>query len=517
MQPFEGARSELNGAFWDVLNREDSPDYELENLDTLPKLRSRSSKLIKNNLIAAGVQQAYINAVDLPVKIDVTTKMGITPSRIQEKQANEFIESALKECDGTKTRTLDNLIEEIVGWAFAHGDLLINLPLDKSREGIQTTIELIEASRIKTPNEHRKNKNVRLGVEYHNDGRIKGYWVIKADKVDCASNRLIDFDFYPMYRESGGLKRKVTFLFKAPLCSRPKASRQYPLLTPCITLFKMLKDYEEAVIVGARVAACFSVFVLSGNPAASQKSILGDPTSENTRPVSRPSEKVSKVKPGMVTFLDKEAQDVKIASPNLPGDNVDRFRLRNYKLIAMYTRLPYEILFLDLSEANYSSWKGATIETKKMFMRWRRELNLVIEWYLKTVLTEASLRGLIRGDLDILKIRVRWPASGFIDPEKENRSNRLRLQNKTASVKMLCEEEGNDYLEIQQELEEEAIVAVELEAKVLLKQKELEEKHGIIFPENKDPNQRQTGLREGESGGPSEEDKKERRKEDGNW
>ena len=58
MQPFEGARSELNGAFWDVLNREDSPDYELENLDTLPKLRSRSSKLIKNNLIAAGVQQA---------------------------------------------------------------------------------------------------------------------------------------------------------------------------------------------------------------------------------------------------------------------------------------------------------------------------------------------------------------------------------------------------------------------------------------------------------------------------
>jgi lambda family phage portal protein len=515
-EPFEAARdSESMG--WDVFPYESSPDYELDVADTLITLRKRSRQLIKDNPIAAGAQQTIINSVGYPTKIDVASDSLRKPNNgIQERQINDFLTEQFKACDITGTKSLRKMLEEVVSWTFGDGDILINLPLDKEREGVQTVIELIEASRIKTPAEKVKDPNVRLGVEYYpRSGKIKGYWVKKSEKLDNFSDRLQDFDFFPMYKEYQGVRRKVTHLFKAPMNARPKASRQYPVLTPCMHRFKLLKDYEEAVIVGARVAACFSAFILSNNPAINQRSIIGDPPtgSEST---SRKEKKIAKLKPGMVTFLKKDAQDVKFAAPNLPGDNVDKFRLREYKLISMYLRIPYEVLFLDLSEANYSSWKGATLEAKKATARWRNDLVEIIDWYVFTILSEAMIKGLIRGNTDYLKVRERWPSAGFIDPEKENRSNKLRLQNETASKQMLCEEEGNDYEEIQAEILKDALKSVERQALVLKRKMELEKEYGITFPENEEEESRDTYRREGEDG-LDDDDKKERRKEDGNW
>lgn len=529
MSMFEGASPSIHGMPWEVFSYEGSPDQELDDVDTLATLRIKSNQLIKNNLIAAGAQQAQINSVGSPVKICFLQDAKKKPSKIQESQLNSLLEDTLESCDITGLKNMHNIVEEIVSWSFAHGDILISLPLDKTRSGVQTVVELIEASRIKTPNELRKDKDVRLGVHYYKDGRVKGYWVKKADKMDIYSDSQANFDFYPMYREAEGVKRKVTYLFKAPLNPRPKLSRQYPVLTPAMNRFKMLRDYEEAVIVGARVAACFSAFVLTGNPAAAQRSILeSEPTKASRSTVKDElGGKVSKLRPGMVSFLKKDAQDVKFAAPNLPGDNVDKFRMREYKLLSMYLRMPYEILFLDLSESNYSSWKGASLEAKRMISRWRRDLDRFIRLYSMTIATEGILKGLVRGDLENVKVKVRWPVSGFLDPEKESRSHRIRIENKTASPQQICEEEGNDYDDVQNELDTHALREKEREAKVIARAKELEKEYGIIFPENENnpkelkEGERKTKLRPNEEGDekgkPTEEEKRERRRRDGNW
>lgn len=530
-ETFEAARDSAYTQDWNVLAMDMHPDLELENCETLTKLRIRARQLIKDNLIAAGAQLAYTNAVGTPVKIDITSE-----NRIQQKQASDLIKEHFKACDITKTESLDTIVEQIVSWAFADGDILINLPMDPKRSTpLKTVIELIDASRIRTPVDMRKDPNVRLGVKYDKEGRILGYYVKKQDRLDRYGDRSIDYDFYPMYREADGLKRRVTYLFKAPLNPRPKVSRQYPVITPCITRFKLLKDYEEAVVVGARVAACFSAFILTNNPVGAQKSMLDSDSKSGTK---RSNEnKTLKLKPGMVTYLKKDAQEIKFAQPNVPGDNVDKFRVREYKLISMYLRIPYEILFLDLSETNYSSWKGGILETKKMIGRWRRQLNEILDWFAYTLLAEAVSKGLVRGDVANLKIRKRWPSFGLLDPEKESRSNRLRIQNKTASPQLICDEEGNDYEDIQADLDEDALREQERQAKLLANRKKLEEKYGILFPETeearnaaaeakpggtkpeKEDRDTSKSRREGEKKGKDldPEDARERRKQDGNW
>jgi len=512
---FEGAEDTNYTNFW-TSGQEISPDEELSLGDSLKKLRLRSRKLIRDNSVAAGAQQTFINNIisyGPIVKID-------TKGKRKKKEVNDFLDIYLSKIDMSGTESLDQALDQIVGWSFVDGDLLLNLPLDKKRKGVQTVLEIIEAHRISTPRELEKGTNidqslVRHGVQYDVDGRIEGYWVKKADRVTKYSDTKDDFTFYPMYKEMDGVRRRVTWLFKAPLNSRPKSARQYPVLTPVITLFKFLKDYLEAVLIGARVAACFSAFVKSQNPAGVFK---GMTTDSNGTPTEGPTgQRLTKIQPGSVFYM-RPNEDVTFAAPNRPGDNVDAFILRLYKTISMYLRIPYALLFLDMTEVNYSSWRGGVLEAKKVIIRWRRELDRVIEWVVKTIVYEASLRGEFEGDFDA-KVVIRWPSLGILDPEKEARANKIKLANGTTSKQRIADEEGASYEELQTELEEEALLDAEREAIVLKKKKELEEKYGILFPETVEQLNRQTNKRPGEEEGEDldPDDAKERRKEDGNW
>ena len=516
---YEAARDTAYNMGWQV-SKELDPNTELSDSDTLSKLRLRSKQLIKDNPIVAGVQQAFINLI---------TNTGpavysASNSRVQRDQINEMLDDTLPRCDITGTKSLNKILEELVAWSFADGDILINLPIDKQRVGLKTVVELVEASRIKTPTGAGLENSASLiknGVEYDMEGRIKGYWVKKASKMDSYSNAVDNYDFYPMYLESKGLRRRVTWLFKAPLNSRPNMSRQYPLVTPVIVWLKHLNDYLEATIVGARVAACFAAFIVSNNPAGTWKGFTTDTTDGSVRydPQSGDSRRVNKLQPGQ-TFYLKPNEDIKFSSPNKPGDNVDAFLLRLYKTIAMNFRIPYPILFLDLVDVNYSSWRGGALETKKMVGRWRRDLDEVIDWITSTYTLEAMSVGLVRGDIKKVDLRKRWPSDGILDPEKEARANKAQLANKTKSRQMICDEQGIVYAEVVRDLEEEALLELATQAKVLIERKRLSEEHDIVFEEDTKKDDRVTDRRPGEDDSQTdldEDDAKDRRKQDGNW
>lgn len=518
---FEGARDTAYTLSWQV-NKEMSADQELSDSDTLVKLRLRSKQLIKDNPIVAGVQQAFINLV---------TNVGPTiysasPSRVQRDQINEVLDDTLNHCDITGTKSLQKIIEEIVAWSFADGDILISLPMDQQRTGLKTVVELIEANRINTPkifDVKGNTSNVKNGVEYDAEGRIKGYWVKKADKIDSYSDALENYDFYPMYRVDSvtGMRRVVTWLFKAPLNSRPKMSRQYPLIAPVIVWLKHLNDYLEATIVGARVAACFSAFITSNNPAGTWRGFTTDTEDGSVRfdPQSNQTRRVQKLQPGQIFYL-KPNEQINFASPNKPSDNQDAFLLRLYKTIAMTFRVPYPILFVDLIDVNYSSWRGGALETRKMVNRWRRDLDGIVDWICNTYILEAMTVGLVRGDVKNTRLRKRWPTSGILDPEKEARANKVALTNGTKSRQMICDEEGSVYSEILEDRQQEALDDVDIEAQKLIKQKEYSDKYDIIFKDQQTPDDRLTERRPGENETQTdldEEDAKERRKEDGNW
>lgn len=525
---FKGADDTPYTKNWNIFG-EYTPDYALDASNSLMTLRARSQQLIRDNPIVSGLQQAYVNSV---CSYGPVIKSG-SEIRLRAKKADAILAPLLASADLSGCISLTNLIETIVASSFSDGDILINLPLDSSKSGVQTVVELIEAFRVATPIEYtRYNKNdpmygrVRHGVQYDAQGRVEGYWVLKANISDMNSTRfqVKDFDYYPMYRSAVGAdgieyRRRVTYLFKAPAGNRPLASRQYPLTAALITTLKNLDDFSEAVVIGARVAACFAAFVQTKNPNKAIASMTTD-SEGNTTTTPDGTKRHARLQPGQIFYLNLN-EEISFASPNKPSDNTDSFLLRNYKTISMSIRIPYILAFLDTEQVSYSSWRGAVLEAFKTVQRWRRELNSVIDWVVSTWLTEAMTLGLVNSTEANLKIR--WPSVGVLDVEKEARGNKLELENGTKSRQMICDEQAIDYEVVQQERTEEALEAVELQAKILVRQKELEEEFGIEFiPEKETATSggKNTKRRPGEKddgGTVSDDDATERRKEDGNW
>lgn len=495
-----------------------TPDKELIEDQTLIRLRKTSRKLIKNNFIAAGAQQAYVNTI-LGGKI----KIGVlTDNEKLKEEVERVFGIALNGVDINRQYSLSQITEMIINSAFADGDILINLPIDKRKKtGLQTYVELVEASRIKTPPKHKTNPLVRAGVEYYSSGRLKGYWIIKIKKqakyVTYVTANDNDFEFFPAYKKDENIARRVCWLFKAPLNLRPDQSRQIPVMTSIMGLLRYFNQYLEAVLIGSRVAACFSAFVKSNNPVQARKSLEEDDEDPN---ISAKGKKLTKLQPGLISYL-RTNEDITFATPNRPSDNFDNFVLRLARFIAMTLRLPYEQMFLDLSETNYSSWRGGSLEVERNINRWRRDLDAVLRWIIFTFLREALVKNMIKSPLKGLTLQITFPKYKSLDEEKSARARRMDLNDSVTSLQHVSDELGTDRTQLDAELDNETDVAVDREARKLIRQKEWSAREDIIFEGQEPEEERDTSesRREGESEEEdlSEEEKRERRKEDANW
>jgi len=494
---------------WFSGESEKSADYELIQGDSLKKLRISSRKFIKNEPIASGALKAYIdNIIGGKIRFEIDMKNKKNLNKFQA-----FLDETLNKIDVNRLKTLTQINETLIASAFTDGDVLINLPIDKeTKKGIKTYVELVEASRIRTRPKDSKNPLVREGVAYRPDGKIKGYWVraVLKNKEELYEKDLdSNYKFYPIFKKSGSVVRRICWLFSAQTAERPDQSRQVPVLTPNMELVRYYNKYLEAVLVNTRVAACFSAFVETSNPAEAKKGL------EGTTDVKG---KLVKLAPGRITYLRK-GEKISFASPNNPSDNFDSFIVRLQKIYSMNLRLSYNQLFLDLKDANYSSWRAGSLSAERNINRWRNELTEINTWIVKTFLLEALTKNLLTGTLKGLKVKIRYPKYKSLDEEKTSRANRLKLQDGTISKKLIIDEEGNDYDVMKNELIEETQFEVELEKEKRLLQKEYSADLDILFEDN--PANKKETETETEKGKDkdieSTEEEKERRKEDGNW
>ena len=207
---FKAARNNAYNMSW-VVGAEHTPDKELEDGNTLKTLRQRSRQLIKDNVFAAGIQQALLNMVGILNTIRIEA-----PTELLRKNTQVIIDSFIKDAS-IDNKTLAEVLEENVTSKISDGDVLINLPMDSKRTGVKTVVEVIEANRISTPSDLKRDDNIRHGVEYDADGRVLGYYVKKFNKVNRYGDTRNNYLYFSRVVESDGVERVVTRLFKAPL------------------------------------------------------------------------------------------------------------------------------------------------------------------------------------------------------------------------------------------------------------------------------------------------------------
>ena len=504
---------------------EETGDEELENYSSLPKLRLISSKLQKNSAIAQTLLLAKKSNI---IGGSMFVQVKAPPS--MQTAIEDLLEKEYKGIDVNEEYSLQQMFEQIITGAFIKGDILINLPTDKSRAGLKTYVELIEASRILTPSELVSDPLVRNGVKLQKNGKVEGYWVKNLNSKKALGSQLTlfsdkkeNFTFFPAHK--GG--RRVTYLFKSPTALRPNMSRQFPALTQCLEDIRLLDKYKKAIVIGAQVGACYSGFITTSNPAGAKKAADASDKTGKTGYMKN----VGKLQPGTMTYL-RRGDSVDFASPSRPADNTEPFIKRMLINCSATVRVAYEIAFMHLEDVNLSSWKGGIIEARRDAALWVNDLGWICEWISKTLILEAITNRSIKGSLKNVSITSHFPRYDPLDDEKAARGANINLnKNKTTSRHIVCGENNINYDKMLQDRENEALDEVRLEGTVLAEKKKLEEKLGIIFPEDS-PTQAETDLegqktenrdtsdsrRAGEGKGPSldSEEGRERKQDDGN-
>lgn len=446
---------------------EKDADMELMDNHSLSTLHKISSDLCKNSFIGVTGQVATINLV---VGNNISIRL-IYDDKEVERKLNKDLEDKLKIIDIDEEKSYQSIIEMIVSSAYEKGDVLISLIYDDTRTSkSKIAIELIEAGRIETPAEKQFDANVRNGVVFNDIGKVTGYWVRKLQKStfdNIGSNLSIaNYTEMPKYKTVNGITKRVLYLYKASLNLRPNQSRMIPILTPSMGLIRYAGSMYEAILIGIRVAACFVGVVTTDNVAGTKNALAnygGSGGSEGSKKGT--AVETIPFKPNTLMFAGR-GSGVHFGTGGKAPDNMVPFLNQIMGFVAMQHRMSYSQFTLDLSNVNYSSFRGGTTEANRMTSRWQRDLKFVTEWVVMETLKETKLNGDVNFNLSKTSIEVSFPDVSSLDPEKQMKADALEIDTDASSHQMLCSKRGVDFETIMQDKQDYYLRLSNIEAEI---------------------------------------------------
>lgn len=426
-----------------------SADYDI--LNDLPAARSGSRDLYMNTPIAtAAIRRLNTNVISsgliLQSRIDREI-LGISDDKADEwerKAESEWkLWSTSKNCDLLRTNTFGQLQSLAFISFLMSGDVFTVLPYKKV-DGFPYSlrIQLIEGDQISNPNDASElmpDDKIRGGVEIDSDGAPVAYWMRTKHPGDFSG--IWEWKRIPIFGPKSG-RRNVLHIFNK---ERPGQRRGMPFLAPVLEKLKQLTRFSDAELMGALIAAFYTVFIKnipgtgrleegfipSTTEGANQdNSLLQDPTTDA-------GDKNYELGSGTVVTLD-ENEEIDIADPKRPNDAFEPFFYAIVKEIGAALELPAEFL-MQVFNTSYSAGRGAILEAWKTIRKYRA--NHITDFnqpIYEEFLTEAVILGRLVAPgflTDPLK-RMAWcgsqwggPGQGQIDPMKETKASILRIRN----------------------------------------------------------------------------------------
>jgi lambda family phage portal protein len=293
-------------------------------------------------------------------------------------------------------------------------------------------IDLVEGDRIATPFGMSDDGGIRVvnGVSLGKRNQPLAYWVQKThpgedDMAIAVGSR--NFKRIRAHNPDGS--RRFLHLYWQ---KRIGQTRGEPIFAPVLADFKDLKDWKEAELVAAQVAACFAVFITKENPFdAAVAAARGNTTADG--------EREEEVIPGQI-YYGEAGESVTAVTPGRPTSLFEAFYGAVARQISSATGIPLEVAMRDFRDSNYSQSRAALLEARKCFaMRQTWLVRYFLQPIRERVLFEAWLRG--RYDAgDFLARRALWTATtwntpgwGHIDEEKSMKAAQLALEMRVTS------------------------------------------------------------------------------------
>lgn len=418
-------------------------------LGDLHSLRERSRDLVRSDPHAAGIVDCWVSNI---------VGHGITPqSRIDrdllgltEEKAQEFQRTAERiyrywgrTADVTGRLSIVELQALLMRSLFENGDVFAIPRVDETRK-ISLAYQVIEADRVTTPPAKINDKSVREGIVVGPSGEHKSYYVKKTHPGDTKSGgwKTDDFALIGSTDEAG--RRRILHLYRT---LRPDQTRGVPFLAPALLLFYDLQQYFRAELIGAKVAACYSVFVVSKDPYGAAAAAASTARDKAGRPVEF-------LTPGQVRYLE-QGEEIQGFQPNRPNAAFSDFVMRILRAIGAQVGMPYELVSQDFSQTTYTSGRMALTEVRRNFRAWQA-------WFAAKFLQPTWERvmeeAVLLGELDAPKweefrdayTQVTWVGPGWqwVDPSKEVSSTIEAIDKNLTTLADECATRGADWQEV---------------------------------------------------------------------
>ncbi len=317
-------------------------------------------------------------------------------------------------------------------------------------------LEMMEADRLLTPqsvrNKNRKRSQVIHGVEINNKRRPLRYWMTKSQTRFQPKN-LSDMIRWNARDEDGNQQ-----VFHIGYFKRPTQARGVSPFLPVIDVLGMFEDIQFAKLVQAQVVSCMAIFLqrMEGAKRGSGKPQFGNQT-HKTNDDGTPFIQ-EEVTPGGIIPLP-DGMEAKGFSPNVPNAEFFQHVKLILTLVGNAIGLPLVTSLMDASETNFSGWRGAVDEARRGYMRVQEERFAQFNEpaYLMRVRQELKTDSALRKAFVQLKQKLfkhKWNAPNwpYMQPEKDAKSNQVRIAARQTSPRRLQAEIGNDQDEIQAEI-----------------------------------------------------------------
>lgn len=393
-------------------------DYHLEQGYDRQKLVDRSNQLERNNPIAKGLLERNAENV---------VSSGIRPqARTTDAEWNQKAETLFNEWaeDKADVRGLDSFwgLQRLAQYGLMRdGDV----GCVKLRSG---QLQLVESLRIVAPLGREFTPRHVDGIDLDERGRPVTYHVVprRGDETYVASTRDLSTRVKVPAKD---------FLFMARRTS-PSQTRGEPVFSQAMEYFEHADKLLEAVVVNARMAACFGLLIKSPLPHQAP-GYLAD--------AAGTSRKRWNLEPGLVKEL-QPGEEVTTLEPQQPRNDLIEFMTLFGRVIGLPMGMPLELLFLDFSKTNYSSARASLLQAYRCFRYQQRFLiralcRPVWLWKLKTFIED----GLLEARPDWAAHEWTSPGWAWVDPVKEIQAALLEVDAGFRTVADVIASRGGDF------------------------------------------------------------------------
>ena len=254
------------------------------------------------------------------------------------------------------------------------------------------------------------------GIEYDEDGAAIAYWLHSKHPSEAWA------------RESRRVSaERVAHIYAV---ERPGQRMGVSQFAAAINKISDFDDYEDAILMQQKIAACFGAFVTD---------LEGEPT-----PIGTGEDEpygVDGFEPGMIEYL-APGQDIRFATPPNVSDN-SQFARTQLHAIAKALGVTYEDLTGDYSSMNFSSARMSRLSHYGDVKKWQHDILIpqlcepVWQWFQEV--SEVS-------GVRFRRARPVWtpPPMDMIDPEKEAEAYKKQIRSGAITLDQMILERGGD-------------------------------------------------------------------------